>query len=148
MPGTEGHVLVVGEAVADAFPQSSIPGVALDLRVHPGGSPANTAVALARLGTPTRFLGRLARGALGTLLRDHLAASGVDLSGVVAAEGSAALAIAAVDAEGRTSYDFYLRGATDWQWSAAELAPDRLDEPRCVHGGSPALAPPPGGPPT
>jgi fructokinase len=51
-------VTVLGECVADAFTdpvRSSSDEVAL--RALPGGGPANTAVALARLGTPTRFSG-------------------------------------------------------------------------------------------
>jgi fructokinase len=135
----DGSVAVIGEAVADAFP-SGASSDGLDLRVRPGGSPVNTAVALARLGVPTRFLGRLSPGVLGTLLRGHLAASGVDLSAVIAAEGSASLAIASVDDEGHTSYDFYLRGATDWAWQPAELAPSRVSGASCVHAGSLALA--------
>jgi fructokinase len=142
----EGHIAVIGEAVADAFPGAAGPTAGLDLHVRPGGSPANTAVALGRLGTPTRFLGRLATGLLGRLLYDHVAASAVDMSACVRATGTACLAIAAVDAEGRTSYDFYLDGATDWQWSAAELVPDRVGAAACVHTGSLGLVVRPGGP--
>lgn len=145
MPGA-GYVAVIGEAVADAFPASAATPDGLDLRVRPGGGPANTAVALARLGVPTRFLGRLSGGVLGTLLRDHLAASGVDLTATVTADGPASLAIAAVGAQGHTTYDFYLRGATDWQWSRAELAASRVAGAQCVHTGSLALALHPGGP--
>jgi fructokinase len=141
-----GSIAVIGEAIADAFPQpSSYPGI-LDLQVRPGGSPANTAVALGRLGTPTRFVGRLSRGVLGTLLADHLRASRVDLSASLLAEGAASLAIAQVDAEGSSSYDFYLRGATDWDWTPEELDPARVAGSCCVHTGSLALALPPGGP--
>ncbi|HKT03746.1 MAG TPA: carbohydrate kinase [Rugosimonospora sp.] len=140
-----GDIAVIGEAVADAFP-SGATADGLDLRVRPGGSPANAAVALARLGVPTRFAGRLSGGALGTLLRDHLAASNVDLSATVTAPGSASLAIASVDAEGRTSYDFYLRGTTDWGWTGDELAAVRAGGAACVHTGSLALVLEPGGP--
>src|SRR5262245_13518118 len=138
-----GFVAVIGEGVADAFP-SSATSDGLDLRVRPGGSPLNTAVALARLDVPTRFLGRLSRGLLGTMLREHLAASGVDLSASVVADGTACLAIAAVDAEGRTSYEFYLRGATDWDWRPEELAAGRVAGAVGVHTGSLALALQPG----
>src|SRR5205807_10230938 len=89
---------------------------------------------------------RLSPCLLGRLLRDHLAASGVDLSATVTAGGTACLAVAAVDAEGRTSYDFYLEGATDWQWSAAELTRERVGDTGCVHAGSLALVTKPGGP--
>ena len=140
-----GNIVVIGEAVADAFAQPSPAAGTLDLQVRPGGSPVNTAVALARLGTPTSFVGRLSGGLLGGLLREHLSTSGVDLSASVTADGPASLAIAAVDEAGRATYDFYLRGATDWHWSSGELA--RLPtSPSCVHTGSLALALDPGGP--
>jgi fructokinase len=140
-----GNIVVIGEAVADAFPQPSTAPGTLELQVRPGGSPVNTAVALGRLGTPTSFLGRLARGLLGTLLRAHLTASGVDLSGSVSADGPASLAIASVDEAGRAAYEFYLRGAVDWQWRATELAGVPVSA-SCVHTGSLALALDPGGP--
>lgn len=70
------QITVLGECVADAFTDSrrGTHGE-LALRVHPGGGPANTAVALARLGTPTRFLGRLSGDVFGRLFRAHLAES-------------------------------------------------------------------------
>ncbi|MBO0870186.1 MAG: carbohydrate kinase [Micromonosporaceae bacterium] len=150
-------VAVIGEAVADAFPRTSASGEgslppgrtgagSLELEVRPGGGPANTAVALSRFGTPTRFLGRFSGGLLGRMLRDHLLGSNVDLSGSVATDGAATLAITSVDAQGRTGYDFYLTGTTDWQWEATELHPGVLTGVCCVHTGSLALALPPGGP--
>ena len=74
-------IAVIGEIVADAVlpPDGIVDGVA-HLAVHPGGGPANTAVALARLGTTARFAGRLSGGALGALCRAKLEASGVDLT--------------------------------------------------------------------
>ncbi|GAA4066479.1 carbohydrate kinase family protein [Nonomuraea soli] len=131
-------VTVIGEAVADAF---ATPGPGrLDLRVRPGGGPLNTAVALARLGTPTRYLGRLAGGVAGDLLRDHLLGSGVDLSQVVEASEQASLAIAALDACGSASYSFYVDGTADWAWTADELSARVPYESLCLHGGSLTLA--------
>ncbi|CAM5335866.1 hypothetical protein SGLAM104S_08289 [Streptomyces glaucescens] len=73
----------------------------LALRALAGGGPANTAVALARLGTPTRFLGRLSDDAFGTLFRARLSASGVDLTGSVTSSEPSTLAVADLDATGR-----------------------------------------------
>ncbi|MFC7644412.1 PfkB family carbohydrate kinase [Streptosporangium lutulentum] len=91
------QVAVLGECVADAFVSEGAspgePGGAsrgeLTLRVLPGGSPANTAVALSRLGTSTRFLGRISRDSFGAQFRAHLGASGVDLTGCVTAASPA-----------------------------------------------------------
>ncbi|HEY1175534.1 MAG TPA: carbohydrate kinase [Phytomonospora sp.] len=136
-------IAVIGEAVADAFLPSASDGD-FGLRVAPGGSPANTAVALARLGTDAHFLGRLSTGPLGRLLRAHLEESGVDLSAAVGTDRKATLAITALDAEGRADYDFYVAETADWHWTDGELA--RLaDAPAdAVHTGSLALAVAPG----
>jgi fructokinase len=141
------HIAVIGEAVADAF---SIPGKGergvLDLQFRPGGSPVNTAIALSRLGTPTRFLGRLAPGPFGDLIREHLIASRVDLTDCVRAREPATLAITAIDSLGQATYDFYADGTADWQWTREELTQRRPDGASCVHTGSLALIREPGGP--
>ncbi|NLU65885.1 carbohydrate kinase [Streptomyces sp. HNM0574] len=142
-------VAVLGECVADAFVTGSgtDPGrPSLGLEVLPGGSPANTAVALARLGTPTRFLGRLSDDVFGRLFRDHLTRSGVDLGGTVAAPEAGTLAVAELDETGRAAYAFHAEGTADWQWTASELATAAAPPVSCLHTGSLALAKAPGGP--
>ncbi|GAA2860541.1 carbohydrate kinase [Streptosporangium fragile] len=138
------QVAVLGECVADAFVTPGAPAGELALRVLPGGGPANTAVALARLGTPTRFLGRLSDDSFGALFRGHLAASGVDLTGCVAATEPSTLAVATLDESGQARYSFHAEGAADWAWSPAELTAERVGEVSCLHTGSLALVRPPG----
>lgn len=130
-------ITVIGEAVADAVTTSPPDGTGLQLHVRPGGSPANTAVGLARLGDDVRFAGRLSSGILGRLLHDHLLAAGVDLRTSVTAPGEAALAIAAVDEQAKASYDFYLSSAVDWGWRDKELHIDA--DSVAIHTGSLAL---------
>ncbi|MBB2910090.1 fructokinase [Streptosporangium becharense] len=137
-------VAVLGECVADAFVTPDAPPGELALRVLPGGGPANTAVALARLGTPTRFLGRLSDDSFGALFRTHLAASGVDLTGCVAAAEPSTLAVATLDDAGRARYSFHAEGAADWAWSPAELTAERVGDVSCLHTGSLALVRAPG----
>jgi len=138
-------IAVIGEAVADAIlqPPATTSGE-LTLRVLPGGGPVNTAVALGRLGTPTQFLGRLAGGQLGLLLRGHLAESGVDLSASVVANQPPTLAITAVGPDGQAAYDFYLSGTADWYWTDGELAAWQPGDVVAIHAASLALTQPPG----
>ncbi|WP_330246672.1 MULTISPECIES: carbohydrate kinase [unclassified Streptomyces] len=144
--GSLGSITILGECVADIFedPAQSGPD-GLSLRALPGGGPANTAVALARLGTPTRFLGRFSNDAFGALFRTRLNASGVDLTGSVTASEPSTLAVADLDATGQATYTFYADGAADWQWTDHELAAISKDVAVCLHTGSLALTRQPGG---
>ncbi|MGJ6963767.1 carbohydrate kinase family protein [Streptosporangium sp. G11] len=138
------QVTVLGECVADAFPAGSPEPGGLTLRVLPGGGPANTAVALARLGTRTRFLGRISHDAFGSLFRAHFDASGVDLVTCVDAAEPSTLAVTTLDDAGRAGYSFHAEGSADWQWSATELTADRIGDAACLHTGSLALVRGPG----
>ncbi|MFE2537992.1 carbohydrate kinase [Streptomyces sp. NPDC059371] len=139
------QITVVGECVADAFTEPANVSSELALRVLPGGGPANTAVALARLGTPARLLARLSGDVFGRLFRAHLEASGVDLSYAVAAAEPSTLAVAELDVTGQATYSFHAQNTADWQWTPGELARTDLSETACVHTGSLALVREPGG---
>lgn len=130
-----GTIAVCGEALVDLVEQS--PGI---LRAHPGGSPANVAVGLARLGIPTALLARLPSDRFGRLLREHLTTNGVNLEHGVAAREPATLAVVSTNSEGVASYDFWTQGTADWQWDPAELPTPLPAEVLAVHTGSLALA--------
>ena len=61
-------IITAGEALVDLVPQAV-----------PGGGPMNTAVACARLGAPTAFLGAVSTDEHGDAIWAYLEASGVDL---------------------------------------------------------------------
>ena len=61
-------IISCGEALVDMVPEAV-----------PGGGPMNVAVAAARLGGPSAFVGRISRDAHGELIWRHLEANGVDL---------------------------------------------------------------------
>ncbi len=64
----------------------------------PGGKGANQAVACARLGAATRFVGRVGADAFGAALRDGLRAAGVDISGVATDDAaSSGVALITID---------------------------------------------------
>lgn len=138
------QITVLGECVADAFAEPASASNELALRVLPGGGPANTAVALARLGTPARFLARLSGDVFGRLFRAHLEASGVDLSSAVQAAEPSTLAVAELDAQGQAAFSFHAQSTADWQWTAQELARVDLSDTACLHTGSLALVREPG----
>lgn len=114
-------IVVAGEALVDLVPK---PGGLL-YQGYAGGSPANTAVTIARLGTPVALLARLAGDHAGRALRAHLTSNGVDLRYAVAADESTSLAVVDVARDGSAAYGFYVAGTADWQWQPADL-PDAL----------------------
>ena len=89
-------IVSLGESVVDFTPVSH-DGRLAGFRLHPGGSPYNVAVALARLGRPAGFAGRLSTDPFGALLARHLADQGVDLRLVRVGPEPSALAFLAFD---------------------------------------------------
>ncbi|MER6174347.1 carbohydrate kinase [Streptosporangium sp. NPDC001681] len=132
-------ISVIGESVVDMVAEDD----GRTYTAHPGGSPLNVAVGLARLGDPTAFVARLSSGVLGQTLRAHAAANGVDLRWAVPASEPATLAIVSVDEAGQATYDFHVEGTADWQWRDGE--PHLPAETQVIHAGSVAAWRPPGG---
>ncbi|MFJ7199082.1 MULTISPECIES: carbohydrate kinase [unclassified Streptomyces] len=123
-------LLVIGECVADIV---RLPGTAD--RVHPGGSPANVAYGLARLGHGATLLTQLGPDDNGRLIRDHLAGAGVEVrtDGATAPTPSAAVTL---DGAGRAAYTFEIT------WTLGPVSLDR--PPHHVHTGSIAAVMEPG----
>jgi fructokinase len=124
--------VVVGEALVDLVGQRG----GRTLAVHPGGSPANVALGLGRLGVPVTLMTRLGRDSFGDMVRSHLEASGVQVDGGSSEGFSTSLAIAML-AAGIASYDFRI------EWDVGDLSPLPV-EARCLHTGSLATALAPG----
>src|SRR5436190_10232430 len=120
--------VVVGEALVDLVGQRG----GRTFVAHPGGSPANVALGLARLGVPVTLVTRLGRDAFGEMVSGHLRASGVHVDAGPDDGSSTSLAIATL-AAGIASYDFRIN------WDVAAL-PALPVEARCVHTGSLATA--------
>ncbi len=133
-------VAVAGEVIVDLVP-TDVDG---EFRAVPGGSPANVAVGLHRLGVPTRLVARLADDPMGRRLRRHLETNGLDLGHVVAAAEPTSLAIVSVEADGTVGYDFRVDGTADWQWSEDELADVVDSDVVALHVGSLAMVLEPG----
>jgi fructokinase len=124
-------IAVIGEALIDLVPGSS----AGQFVAHRGGSPYNVAIGLARLGQPTALFARLPDNSFGRLLRDGAAAEGIDLRYAPLATEPTTLAVVSLDDQARASYDFYVNGTADWQWTTSELT-TVADVADVVHFGS------------
>jgi fructokinase len=133
-------VAVAGETVMDLVPA----GEADTFRAAAGGSPANVAVGLARLGVTAQLLARLSCDVFGRRIRSHLEGNGVDLSHSVDAAEASSLAIVGVEDDGTVDYDFRVDGTADWQWTVAELSSAVGDDVDALHVGSLAAVLEPG----
>jgi ribokinase len=101
-----GTVVVVGSANADLVvgvgrrPAAGETVLGSELRVLPGGKGANQAVAAARLGARTAFVGRVGDDPHGALLSASLRAAGVDTSAVTTSTAPTGVAIITVTPDG------------------------------------------------
>jgi len=115
--------LVIGEALVDAVVHPD--GTAAE---HPGGSPANVALGLARLGKRAELLTHLAEDDRGRSVRTHLETSGVVVLPQSFGATRTPTALARLDDDGVATYEF------DLSW---DLAPVTVgDAVRVVHTGS------------
>ncbi|SFT59843.1 carbohydrate kinase family protein [Halomonas saccharevitans] len=125
---------------ADDTPEAFTPEV---FTPYAGGAPANVAVACARLGVPSRFLGMLGEDHFGDLVAGELAAHGVDTAGVVRTEAArTALAFVHRDAAGERTFAFYRPPAADLLYRLEHLPAGVFAEPAIVHFGSNSLTEP------
>ncbi len=123
---------VVGEALVDLVGE----GGGSTFVAHPGGSPANVAIGLARLGSPSRLVTRLGRDPFGELVHGHLESNDVEVDAGEADGTQTSLAIACLEA-GAATYDFRIL------WDVADL-PEVEPGTLALHTGSLATALEPG----
>ncbi|MEF2975902.1 carbohydrate kinase family protein [Subtercola sp. YIM 133946] len=96
--------LVIGEALMDVV--TTTPDGAPHIKRHPGGSPANVALGLARLDVTTRLLTSLARDAFGRMIAAHLQDSGVSIVTESFGAERTSSAVATIRPGGSADYDF------------------------------------------
>lgn len=128
------RALVVGEALVDVVLR---PGA--EPAEHPGGSPANVAIGLGRLGRRVDLLTWLGDDAHGDLVREHLAGSDVHVLAGDRGPERTPMARAHLDAEGVATYEFDLTWDLPARWDEGD------DAPVVVHTGSIATVIAPGG---
>lgn len=129
----ERRILVIGEALVDVVHARD--GAVTE---HVGGSPANVALGLGRLGRGADLLTWLGRDDRGRRIAEHLAASGAAL--VPGSDGAerTSVATAHLAADGGATYEFDLTWCIPETWASPPAAPI------AVHTGSIAAVLEPG----
>ncbi len=134
-------IITLGELLIDMFPAEKGKRL-VDVSAFipkPGGAPANVAVAAARLGASTAFIGKVGQDFFGEMLRDVLQQEGVDTRGLrFDADARTTLALIAQPNE-NNEYIFYRNPGADQRLRPDELDRDLLSNTRALHVASVSL---------
>ena len=115
------EIVTVGEALIDLTQTAEDAAHIRRYAAFPGGAPANVAVAAARLGAGTAFIGKVGRDAFGASIRETLQRDRVDVTGLYETEDFlTTLAVVSVDAAGERSFAFYRNPGADTQITQEE----------------------------
>lgn len=133
-------IVAIGEVLID-LTQKGTDGLGVgQYAANPGGAPANLAVAAARLGAETAFIGKVGADAFGSYLRRVLEENGVDTTGMLTdAHEHTTLAVVSVDGTGERSFSFYRDPSADVNLQAEEIPAALLRDTRVLHFGSVSL---------
>jgi len=129
-------ILCCGDALIDFVPITAVDGREA-VRPAVGGSCLNIAVGLARLGTPTGFVGGISMDLFGRMIADHASASAVDLRHATRNEHQTTLAFVRIVA-GESQYAFYdaETASANWTYRLGSIPFDAIE---AVHIGSTTL---------
>lgn len=133
-------ITAVGEILID-LTQSGVNELGIPVfAANPGGAPANLAVAAARLGAKSAFIGKVGTDSFGTFLRSTLIDNNVDVTGMITDETSrTTLAVVALDKTGERTFSFYRDPSADVNLRSEEIADAQLKNTKFLHFGSVSL---------
>ncbi len=136
-------ILCCGEALIDMLPGKTEEGKRMFLPV-PGGSPYNTAIAIARLGVEVAFLGKISSDFFGDILVNNLEANSVETGFVKRVDRNTTLAFVDKGEDGSARYAFYSEASADRDLRMEDLPKEFSDNVRCLEFGSISLLLEPG----
>jgi len=135
-------IVCLGELLVDMFP-AEVGRRLIEVsafRPKPGGAPANVAVAAARLGARSAFIGKVGDEAFGHHLAEILRQEGVDIRGVrFDQEARTGMAFIAMPDENTAEILFYRNPGADMRLRVDELHRELLGQARAFHFGSLSL---------
>lgn len=129
--------LFLGEILIDVIPDPSGPLDMPGYRAHPGGSVANVAVAFARLGGASRFIGKLSTDDFGQMLRNVLQENEVDIRFLpLLSQAPTTLVLVTRGSDGQRSFTFYRHHTADTLLDITDLNPQMWEDVAFVHASS------------
>lgn len=130
-------ITCVGEILIDLTQTGVSKAGVPQFDANPGGAPANVAVAAARLGAKTAFVGKVGSDGFGRYLRQVLRDNGVEDTCLMEDTRPTTMAIVSVDGAGEREFRF-ARGA-DCELSPDEFGEDDVCQSKFLHFGSVSL---------
>jgi fructokinase len=135
-------ILCLGELLIDMFPAEVGRSMTEVSAFHPkpGGAPANVAVAAAKLGAQSGFIGKVGEDTFGRYLESVLKNEGVDTQGMrFDTEARTTLVFIAMPDVHSAEFVFYRNPGADMLLRPEELQVEFLQSTACLHFGSLSL---------
>ena len=124
------QVWVVGEVLIDLLPDGD------KQKAVVGGGPANTAVALSKLGIKVQFINGISTDTYGKACRQYLEKAGVLLDYVNYSSKPTCTATVTLDKEGSASYQFLIDGTSTFDYQLDQLPDAHKFAPALLHIGT------------
>ena len=135
------HIISFGEALIDLIPSRPVHLAETCYTPYPGGAIANVAVAIARLGGSSRFIGGVSDDEFGQLLVRVLADNHVDTDYIrVIKQAPSAIALVTLHARGQRRFTFFRQDTADSQFQAGDLNWDAWRDAAICHVGGVLLS--------
>jgi len=121
---------VVGEVLIDLLPDGD------KQKAVVGGGPANTAVALSKLGIKAQFINGISTDAYGSTCRQYLESAGVLLDFVNYSSKPTCTATVTLDKAGGASYQFLIDETSTFDYQLDQLPDPQKQAPSLLHIGT------------
>ena len=129
----------IGEILIDLTQTGCAEGGDPCFAAHPGGAPANAAVAASRLGAESSFVGCVGNDSFGWQLKDTLEKCGIGTDGLqMTDKASTTIAVVTVDQNGERGFSFLRKPGAD-QLIDRNLAAATVKDAGILHFGSVSL---------
>ena len=130
-------VIALGELLID-FTSNGISSQGNPLfEANPGGAPCNVLAMLQKLGKKTAFIGKVGNDIFGKMLREKVAATGIDINALLVDEKvNTTLAFVQTLADGDREFSFYRNPGADMMLTASEIDEEKIRDSKIFHFGT------------